>query len=159
MKIIPTLEGGLAIEPETDIDWEVLGMIASDIGRPGQLAEHLASLMDDESEWDEWVVPELVRSYDDQMSLVSAAVHQGRLHEGKVLISPGHADPWYGALNQARLALQSRYRLDSLEKLDTLESTPDEVVQAHFRDRFYASLQSLILEFVLDPGGDPDPED
>jgi len=148
MKVIPTLEGGLSIQPESDIDWSVLEMIVTDIGRPAHLAESLADLMDDESEWDEWVVPDLAEGFNSQTSFVAKAVQRSREQsEGSVIISPYDAIHWYGALNQARLALQARYKLDAMESLDSIST---EVVEAFYRDRFYASLQGLLLEFVMD---------
>lgn len=148
MKIVPTLEGGLSIQPESDTDWSVLEMIITDIGRPAHLAESLADLMDDESEWDEWVVPDLAEGFHSQSSYVTNAVQHGREQSaGAVMVSPSDADHWYGALNQARLALQARYRLDAMETLDDISA---EVIEAYYRDRFYASLQSLLLEFVMD---------
>ena len=151
MKIVPTLEGGLSIQPESDIDWSVLEMIPVDIGRPSHLAESLAGLMDDESEWDEWVVPDLAESFNGQSSYVANAVKHGReTAEKSVVVSPNDAESWYGALNQARLALQVRYHLEGMEALDDLSA---EVLESYFRDRFYASLQSLLLEFVMDADG------
>lgn len=152
MKIIPTLEGGLSIEPESDIDWSVLETIHSDIGRPAHLAESLAGLMDEESEWDEWVVPELVEEFNGQGAYIEAAIQHGKKQSPPmIMIRPQDAEPWYGAVNQARLSLQARYRLDVVKEEQEFDKLPAEVGQAYFRDRFYASLQSLILEFVLDP--------
>ena len=148
MTILPTLEGGLSIQPESDADWSVLERITMDMGRPGHLAESLAGLMDEESEWDEWVVPDLVEAFDSQMTYVAAAIQHARDQSAETLtISPNDADRWYGAVNQARLALQSRYRLDVIESLNQV---PDEVIQAYFRDRFYTALLSLLLKFVLE---------
>lgn len=148
MKILPTLERGLSIEPESDRDWSVLGMISADIGRPAHLAESFAGLMADDSEWDEWVVPDLVDGFTFQSLLVDAAIADARKQTPPaIIIRPEHADCWYGAVNQARLALQARYRLDVMESLDEV---PEDVIEAYIRDRFYSSLQSLLLEFVMD---------
>ncbi len=150
MTILPTLEGGLSIQPESDTDWSVLEMITTDMGRPGDLAASLAGLMDEESEWDEWVVPDLVEAFDSQIAYVATAIQRARDQSAETLtITPNDADRWYGAVNQARLALQSRYRLDVMESLDDV---PDEVIQAYFRDRFYTALLSLLLEFVMGNG-------
>jgi hypothetical protein len=147
MTILPTLEGGLSIQPESDADWAVLDMIVVDMGRPGHLAESLAGLMDDESEWDEWVVPDLVESFSKQTGYVAAAIQYARtFSEESILITPNGAEYWYGAVNQARLALQARYKLDAIGSLD---DAPEEVVQAYFRDRFYTALLSFLLEYVM----------
>lgn len=151
MKAVPTLEGGLAIQPESEVDWQVLEMITIDIGRSGHLAESLGGLMDEESEWDEWVVPDLVEIFCKQSNYIASAIERAHVEESSsIIIRPQDADHWYGALNQARLSLQARYRLDGMAGVDGL---PDEIVQAYFRDRFYTSLQSLLLEFVMDAGG------
>ena len=153
MKVIPTLEGGLAIRPESEMDWQVLEMITSDMGRSGHLAESLGGLMDEESEWDEWVVPDLVESFDKQSSYVALAIKHARSEDpSPIIVRPQDADHWYGALNQARLSLQARYRLDTIDFENVVDDLPDEIVQAYFRDRFYTSLQSLLLEFVMDAG-------
>jgi len=105
-------------------------------------------LMDDDSEWDEWVVPDLVEGFTSQSLLVDASVAEARKQTPPaIVIRPKHADLWYGAVNQARLSLQARFRLDVFESLD---GVPEEVVKAYIRDRFYATLQSLLLEFVMD---------
>ena len=149
MTILPTLEGGLSIQPESDADWSVLEMITVDLGRPGHLAESLAGLMDDESEWDEWVVPDLVEAFNTQSTYVTKVIENARGLSDPATISVTKTDveSWYGAVNQARLALQARYRLDTL---DSLDDVPEEVAQAYFRDRFYTTLLSLFLEYVMD---------
>jgi hypothetical protein len=153
MKVVPTLEGGLSIRPESERDWQVLEMIPADMGRSGHLAESLGGLMDEESEWDEWVVPDLVENFDKQCSYVALAIKRAHSEvPSPIIVSPQDVDHWYGALNQARLSLQARYRLDAIEFENVVDDLPDEIVQAYFRDRFYASLQSLFLEFVMDAG-------
>lgn len=150
MNITPTLEGGLAIEPSSEIDWEVLEMITKDIGRPAHLAESLAGLMADDSEWDEYVVPDLETRFNNQSRLVAAAIQNAREHDEPVVyIKPRHAEKWYGAINQARLALQARYKLESQ---DDFEDAPAELRSAYFRDRFYLMLQSMLLEYVMEEG-------
>lgn len=148
MNVIPTLEGGLAIEPESDLDWEVLEMITRDIRRPAHLAESLADLMADDGDWSEYVVPDLVEGFNNQTQLVAAAIRDARENDDPaVYITPGQAEKWYGALNQCRLALEARYRLSAEEDF---ESAPAEMRSAHFRDRFYLMLQSMLLEYVLE---------
>lgn len=148
MNVIPTLEGGLAIQPESEADWMILETICTDIGRPAHLAESLAGLMDEESDWEEYVVPDLEQNFDGQCRHVSAAIEDARDHnEQAVFIKPYEAEKWYGAINQARLSLQARYELHGIEDF---EDAPAELRSAHFRDRFYLTLQSLLLEYVMD---------
>lgn len=148
MNVIPTLEGGLAIQPETEADWMVLEMICMDIGRPAHLAESLAGLMDDDSDWEEFVVPDLERNFSGQSKFVELAIENARKSDGgAVFIKPADGEKWYGAINQARLSLQARYQLHEIEDFSEV---PAELSSAHFRDRFYLTLQSLLLEYVLD---------
>ena len=147
MNITPTLEGGLAIEPGSETDWVVLEMITKDVGRPAHLAESLAGLMDDDSEWEEYVVPDLETSFNSQCKYVKAAIEHCREYEERVLyIKPKQADKWYGAINQARISLEARYKL---ENIDDVEDAPSELRSAHFRNRFYLMLQSMLLEYVM----------
>ncbi len=147
MNVIPTLEGGLSIQPETEADWMVLETIASDIGRPAHLAESLADLMDKESDWEELVVPDLEQNFNVQCRFVQAAIEDARKNNGQAVFIKAHdAEKWYGAINQARLSLQARYDLHGVEDF---EDAPAELRSAHFRDRFYLTLQGLLLEYVM----------
>ena len=148
MTVTPTLEGGLAIEPGSETNWEILEMIAKDIGRPAHLAESLAGLMAEDSEWDEYVVPDLTVSFDQQSSYVAAVVKDARKKgQSAIFIKPIQAEKWYGAVNQARLALEARYKLSELEDF---EDGAEELRSAYYRDRFYLILQSMLLEYVID---------
>ena len=110
MKILPTLEGGLCIIPESEIDWDELQLICSDDDRPTYLAESLADLMDEDSEWGEYVVPDLEESFRNQTQFVDAAIKQARQNkEPAIFIPPAEAELWYGAINQVRLSLQASY--------------------------------------------------
>lgn len=128
----------------------VLETINTDVGRPAHLAESLAGLMDEESDWEELVVPDLEQSFSSQCRFVQASIDAARERDEKALfIKPRDAEKWYGAVNQARLSLQARYKL---HELDDPEGAPAELRSAHFRDRFYLMLQSLLLEYVMEDG-------
>lgn len=147
MTITPTLEGGLAIEPSSETDWEVLEMISRDIGRPAHLAESLAGLMVEDSEWEEYVVPDLTQNFDRQSDYVAAVIANARENNERVVfIKSKEVDNWYGAINQARLALEARY---DLSQRDDFEDTPVKIRSAHYRERFYHALQSMLLEYVM----------
>lgn len=152
MMVNPTLEGGLVIEPQKDADWEVLEMITQDAGRPAHLAESLADLMDEESEWEELVAPELADVFGGQCRFVSKVIEHAReQNEAAVFIKPHDAEKWYGAVNQARLALEARYELEEVkERGEPLEELPTELRSACFRDRFYLTLLSLLLDYVIE---------
>jgi hypothetical protein len=150
MKVLPTMEGGLCILPESEADWEELELICSDAVRPSHLAESLADLMDEQSEWDEYVVPDLEENFQSQTRFVNAAIENARKsQEAVVFISPAQAEKWYGALNQARLSLHARYDVEEMNETAHLDEMEPEPRSAYFRNRFYLLLQSMLLEFVL----------
>ncbi|MGB0144878.1 MAG: hypothetical protein ACPGAP_08905, partial [Akkermansiaceae bacterium] len=72
MTIGPTVAGGLKLIPEEDQDWLVLLEIAKD--GDGRLSRRLAGLMDEESMWNEIVVPELEEDFSKQRLEVVMAV-------------------------------------------------------------------------------------
>jgi len=151
MKVLPTLEGGLCIIPESEADWMELDLICTDAVRPAHLAESLADLMDADSDWEEFVVPDLEESFNNQCRFVTATIENARDHNEKaIFITPTQAEKWYGAINQARLSLETRYKLDAVETEGDLEEVVSEVRSAYFRNRFYLFLQSMLLEFVMD---------
>ncbi len=148
MNVLPTLEGGLCILPESDTDWVALELICHDVGRPAHLAESLADLMDEDSEWEEFVVPDLEEVFNGQCRFVAATIEKARDNsERTIFITPAQAEKWYGAINQARLSLEARYKLEAVDDIEEVES---EVRSAYFRDRFYLFLQSMIMEHVMD---------
>ena len=65
MKVVPTLEGGLRIEVGATTDWLVLEQIVPDALKTEKesLPSRLSALMDEASEWDEMVVPELTELF------------------------------------------------------------------------------------------------
>ena len=156
MKILPTLEGGLCILPESEVDWGELQLICSDDERPTYLAELLADLKDEDSEWGEYVVPDLEEAFRNQTQFVHAAIKQARQSDDPaIFIRPVEAEQWYGALNQVRLSLQASYDVEELEDLEELNEASDlndwdlELKGAYFRNRFYLLLQSMLLEFIM----------
>ena len=56
MTIGPTIAGGLKLVPEEDEDWLILLEIAND--GDSDLSQRLATLMDEDSMWEDIVVPE-----------------------------------------------------------------------------------------------------
>ncbi len=151
MKILPTLEGGLCIMPESEADWMELELICTDAVRPSHLAESLADLMDTDSDWEEFVVPDLEESFNSQCRFVAATIENARDHNEKdVFITPKQAEKWYGAINQARLSLEARYKLDALDPEDNIEEIEPEVRSAYYRNRFYLFLQSTLLDYVME---------
>lgn len=160
MKVMPTLEGGLRIAVETATDWLVLEQIAADALQGGEekLPSRLSALMDEESEWEEIVIPELKDFFSGQLHKVADTVHQAQKDadpaaeppEGKVFIVREDGQQWYGALNQARLALESRYKFGPTQEVSEVNSFPVAKRSAFIRSQFYCALQSVLLEHVLE---------
>ena len=150
MKILPTLEVGLCIIPESEIDWDELQLICSDDDRPTHLAESLADLMDEDSEWGEYVVPDLEEGFRNQTQFVDATIKRVRQsNEPAIFIPPAEAELWYGAINQVRLSLQASYDVEELDEASDLNDWEPGLKSAYFRNRFYLLLQSMLLEFIM----------
>ncbi len=151
MKIAPTLEGGLRIDIETPLDWMVLRCIPYDArGDTGTLAAKLGALMDGDPEAEDWrelIVPDLQTEFDTQLSTVESSLRQAGDDESpaELFIVKDEAERWYGALNQARLALQERY---AFAETEPAAMSPGER-SAWFRSQFYLHVQSLLLDYVM----------
>ena len=157
MKILPTVEGGLRIEVETATDWMVLENIAPDAldGGSEKLPSRLSALMDDDSDWEELVIPELKEFFTGQLRKVADTVHQAQRDatdppEGEVFIMRADGLEWYGALNQARLALESRHKFGPTQDIEDLDSFPAPKRSAFIRSQVYCALQSVLLEHVIE---------
>ena len=160
MKVMPTLEGGLRIDVETATDWLVLEQIPGDAleGGEDRLPERLGALMDDDSDWDEVVVPELKTFFSGQLRHVTQAVKKAQqasegeegAEAGEVFIGRDDAGDWYGALNQARLSLETRFKFGAADGIENFTTFPDAKRAAFIRSQFYCALQSVLLEYVLD---------
>lgn len=151
MRAAPTLDGRVRIDPESDLDLMVLRSVLLDAksgadGFAGRLVEGMdESLAED---WEEFVLPELAETFDGQLRTVSAALEDAAPGE-PVYVGKEDAEAWYGALNQARLALEAGHRCSEYRGLEELEDADGELRSACIRSNFYMALQSLLLEFVM----------
>ncbi len=156
MKIAPTIEGGLRIDPETEEDWHILRAIALDAnGSPTDLAERLGGLVTDEKiaeDWKEIVVPDLREAFSDDLHHIYAAIEAAAAfqHAGEspIWITREDALNWYSGLNQARLSLEDRYSFGSDPESDPANLIPIRQ-EALLRNHFYSALQSFILQHSL----------
>jgi hypothetical protein len=152
MRIAPTLEGGLRLDLEQPLDWLVLRSIITDARQSGtSAAERAAGEMADQEDWRDFVMPELAEAFGGQLTVVEKSLRSLQPATGiaELFITPQEADAWYGALNQARLALEDRYSLSGLE----LEELEGEKKSAWFRSQFYCNLQTLLIERVMRSSG------
>ncbi len=152
MNIFPTLDGGLRLEIETTMDWQILMAISLDA--ENDLAGELSELMDEESMWDEIIAPELQSHFSSQLEHVLKVVRECRERSAGEDLAELHipkedGEIWYGALNQARLALEEKYQFDSCE-VENFEELGEAMKHAFFRNRFYNQIQGLLLEYVME---------
>ena len=156
MKIAPTIEGGLRIDPENEIDWHLLRSIMLDAnGGDHDLATRLGDMISNKEISDDWkdiVVPDLRESFSDDLHHVYAAIETAaafpKNNETPIWITPADAYKWYSALNQARLELEEAYHFGANPESDPKNLKPVRH-EALLRSRFYCQLQSVILEHVL----------
>lgn len=151
MMVGPTLKGGLRIDAEDAHDWIILRYILAD-AEPGALAQRLAGAAGaDAEDWEELVMPDLHETFEGQVGDVGRAIELAAKAAtggaGQVFIEKEDAGAWFGALNQARLALHARH--------DFSDDDPDESAMsrakrsAYFRYQFYMEIQVLLLKRVL----------
>lgn len=156
MKVAPTLEGGLRIDAEGSRDWEVLRMIVPDaVSRGSDLAARLCERMsagEGGEDWAELVEPELRSLFDSQLAVVANAVEEAAAAAanaaGPLLIPRTAAETWYGALNQARLAIEERHQFHA-PHAGGPEGMPPGRRSAWFRGQFYLAVQGLLLDHLL----------
>lgn len=155
MRIAPTLNGGLRIDAGGPGDWEVLRCIVLDARWGGRdLARRLGGLIHDEQDpgdWEEFVVPELQAAFEGQLTSVAQAIEQAARQcggqAGPLLVGREDAEAWYGALNQARLALEAEH---SFGPRGEAPGPADPVRRsAYFRSQFYLAVQQMLLDRVL----------
>ena len=151
MKIGPTLNGGMRIDAESSEDWQILRYLPYD-ARPQELAERLAGATEeDTTDWREYVLPDLHESFTAQIAFVYHAIEKAAAgsseQAGSLFVEKEDALNWYGALNQARLTLQSIHALPQTPS--ELKGMEPERRGAFYRSQFYSIIQTLLLERVL----------
>ena len=182
MRIAQTEEGGLRIILTEDREWELFELLIVDAeGRgEGWLAKRLGVIMDDE-DWDEFVAPELTTQFQEAVEKIRTALRVAfdesmirlkeseRTHEpnlelplddeeekeprGEILIVREEGQTWYSVFNQARLALEGKWKLAALENeedFESLEKIESERLAAYLRYQFYTRLQTFLLDFAIE---------
>ena len=147
MNVGPTVAGGVKVVAESEHDWMLLIGIAGD--SDSDLPGRLAGLMDKDSMWDEIVVPELTEEFSKQRLAVVKEVMKAKAEEDDIHIVKSNVEVWYGALNQARLALEEQYKFGAREDVDPNMFEDTATRAAYFRNNFYNYVQGLLLENVM----------
>jgi len=148
--------GGLRIDAEGEADWHLLDMIILDAASCDRgLADRLADAIGDQEiagDWSEWVVPELEEGFEAELGHVKMVIETARSEAsggvGPLWIIPREAQRWYGALNQARLALEAIHHFGPSDGIDPDKLAPEKR-GAFMRSQFYCALQSALLERVM----------
>ena len=156
MRAGPTLEGGLRIDAEDLGDWEVLHAILHDAKRnDDDLASELGGMITEESvveDWREYVVPDLREEFVNQIGTVAKAIESAMLQAGggpgSIWITKADGFLWYGALNQARLAIEDSHHFGPSDNVD-VDELPPARRSAFLRSQFYLAIQSLLLDHVM----------
>ncbi len=154
MKAFPKPGREIQLEVENEGDWRLLTQLLADAATHDfdLAAEVCSGMVDDDitEDWREFVVPDLRDAFDESLARVVRMIDEARQKDfpgsGRVVIAPDVCMDWYGVLNRARLALESRHRVAAYRKAPTGQP---EIHAAALRDRLYCALQSLLLDHSL----------
>lgn len=158
MRVAPTLDKRLRIDAESPFDWLILEMICTDAANllGPTLAQQLAKRIKDDGDWSEYVVPDLHTQFTEQIIHVSLAISTADRDLnliGSLFIPHDEADIWYGAINQARISLESQYAISNYDKeeegLDDISEERHELRNALIRYHFYTHLQYMLLKYII----------
>jgi hypothetical protein len=119
------------------------------------LSQRIGALIADPeaaADWEEYIIPDLEETFQGELAHVAEEVALARIDSaggaGLLWITRNDAEKWYGALNQARLALEDIHHFGPGEKIKT-SSLPAPSRDAFLRSQFYCAVQSLLLEYVM----------
>lgn len=183
MRIAPTEEGGLSIILIEEREWELFELLIVDAeGRgEGWLAKRLGVMMDEE-DWEEYVAPGLTMQFEEEVAKVRTALRvafdesisrkQGEEQQepgshpelpldedverdpcGEILITKEEGQTWYRVFNQARLALEGKWKLSALEAeedFESLEKIESDRLAAYLRYQFYSRIQVFLLDCAME---------
>lgn len=151
------MEGGLRVDLQDPTDWLLLRHLLEDArDRELGLAQSLAEGVGEQElveDWRELVLPELEREFSGAVKrvheVVARAAAQCEATSGLLWITREDGFHWYSTLNQARLAIEMRYRFGERSHDDLALSADPSRQSAWHRSQFYSALQGLLLQHVL----------
>ena len=154
MKAYPLPDRAIQLDLEDGGDWRMLSQLLADAGMEGfDPALDVGARIGDEDlmdDWIEYVLPDLREDLDGALSRVARRIRRHRdesnAGSGRLVITADEVMDWYGVLNRARLALESRHGLATLKNRTVVEA---EIRAALLRDRLYCALQSLLLHHSM----------
>lgn len=155
MRIDPTECGDLRIEIEDALDWARLELITIDGARlEGKLGSSLGAKMKMDDDWKSYVLPDIDQAFSEQIQFVNREINAARSEspqQGELHITSENVDQWYGALNQARLALETEHALSTLDDndIEMFEELDHGLRSAIIKNHFYLFVQSHLLQHVM----------
>jgi len=106
-------------------------------------------------DWQEFVEPELAKLFQSALQIIEGDLKKLRVDaisgEGTMSVANDHLESWVHGLNQARLVLTERHKLQEqdLERSPPLAADPRTFLFAQMR--FYADLQGVFLHVLEGP--------
>lgn len=181
MRIEPQKDRALHLVLTSEREWEIFERLIVDAeGRgEGWLAKRLGVLMDDE-EWDELVAPGLTEQFREDLDTVREALRlsfdqslqklaqekmeltrethlelslEDEKECGEIVITQEKSHLWYSVFNQARLAMEGKWKLAALEEEEdfgSLENIDSERLAAYLRNQFYTRIQAILLDYSME---------
>lgn len=138
--------------------FEVIAEDAFLAGGPSSLSGQLSHKMEEDCEWDDFIVPELTTHFKSQVALVQQTLMEAEVTgEGEDMrtvftIEAKDYESWYGALNQAALQLEAAHQLSKYREADFDDLAPP-VRSAMGRNHFYSRLKGVFLRAQLNGSG------
>ena len=116
----------------------------------------------DDSEWREYVHPELLESFgkaSDSVRRDLAGASASADDDGHALDIPlEHAEAWLNCLNRARLALATSHDLDEQDMTREIHARIESARQfAIFQVHFYGVVQECLIQEIAPGGDNPQP--
>jgi len=157
MKLTPSPDGGLRLDVEDKSDWQLLlGILHDAQGSGFDLATQVGGKMDQAADWHDWVdyvIPDLREGFLAHLKTLLLAIESARLEAaggpGCVRIPREDAFHWYGALNQARFALEAIHHFGPGDAIDP-GSLSQASLHAFIRCGFYSAIQNSLLDHGLE---------
>lgn len=157
MKIRFNDEGDMEVLIETDLEKEIFPCIERDARVLGEewLSDSMGPDFDEEwfANWQEWIQPEIQDAYNMQLSAIRKF---GKIKDNVAFVPRMFVELWYGAVNQARMALEEIYGFTEENIPEDREEAMSYVVQwsedkqgAYQRSHFYTWLQEILLEGMI----------
>lgn len=148
MKLVSLPSGALRVVRHNKYDLAVLNELLSHDLR--KLPRRLKNDLDYEPEWGKTLGTKSIEAYSSQRRFVIEAVTTAlEADEKKMVIDLGEGEAWYGALNQARIAIDEEFEVSKLGNPSLDEINDEDLRFAYSRFWIYYSIQMAVLEEVI----------